>query len=408
MKARLSTGSKRPGATSSLPDHLIGRKALDELRARIQGAGISFAASEPDWDALRRSFQDERGLAEAASAELVHALERLWLLPFHRYDACAPLFLFFFAEFPSLEKRFHAQNDANGIILSAAFRVMTEMMLQGVALFPGEPHYIAGLLMAAIQSPVPGTRRHVLPIARLLATASEGHCGSNRHLAEDPDAIAIYEHLARRGRFEGVVASPHKYLTYVRQLEADPQFWKEWDELKTGFARLAFWDAGGIVRRSSLPEGNWRRDGLPNFKNPAERFQTIFDIFCWKWFLYGMERAEPRDKPLVQKIVYTFGPYGTALFIPGYWSFDANRDLDWKAISKLHKARGVPRQGEKLERNRAELMKQARRAQEADREAKKLKLRGDEWYRFIKKKVGLDPRTDNAQVRRLLCLRLTS
>ena len=154
--------------------------------------------------------------------------------------------------------------------------------------------------------------------------------------------------------------------------------------------------------RSPLSERNWERGGLPNFKNPAERFQTAFDVFCWKWFLYGMERAAPRDRPLVQKIICTFGPYGTTLFIPGYWSFDAARDLDWKALGKLHKARGVPRQGEKLEQNRAELQEQAKRAQAADREAKRQGLRGEKRYSFIKLNAGLDGRTDDAQLRKLL------
>jgi hypothetical protein len=386
----------------SLPPELISRAALDALRERLEAEGVPLPPAEPDWKALCRSLQDERGLTETAAGELARALERLWLLPFHRYDTCAPLLLFFHAELPALERRFHARRDADGTALCGALRVMAEMLLQGVAVFPGEPHYLAGQLMAALQSPVPESRRYVLPFARLLASATGDQCGGNRFLAEDPDAIAIHEHHARQGRYEGIVASAHKYAAYVRQLEGTPQFWREWDELKAEFPRLAFWDAAGIVRRSPLSERNWERGGLPNFKNPAERFQTAFDVFCWKWFLYGMERAEPRDRPLVQKIVCTFGPYGTTLFIPGYWSFDAARDLDWKALGKLHKARGVPRQGEKLEQNRAELQQQAKRAQAADREAKGQGLRGEKRYSFIKQKAGLSIDTDDAQVRRLL------
>ena len=386
----------------NLPPELISRAALDQLRARLKAEGVPLPVAEPDWKALCRSVQEDRGLTEAAAGELARALERLWLLPFHRYDTCAPLLLFSFADLPPLEKRFHTRRDADGTALCGAFRVMTEMLLQGVAIFPGEPHYLAGQLMAALQSPVPESRRYVLPFARLLASATGGQCGGNRFLAEDPDAIAIHEHHARQGRYEEIVASPHKYDAYVRQLDGTPQFWREWDELKTAFTRLAFWDAAGLVRRSPLSERNWERGGLPNFKNPAERFQTAFDVFCWKWFLYGMERAAPRDRPLVQKIIYTFGPYGTTLFIPGYWSFDANRDLDWKALGKLHKARGVPRQGEKLEQNRSELRKQVKRAQAADREAKKKGLRGEKRYSFIKQSAGLDMRTDDAQVRKLL------
>ena len=386
----------------SLPPELISREALDKLRARLKAEGVLLVTVEPNWKALLCSLKEDRGLTETAAGELTRALERLWLLPFHRYDTCAPLLLFFHAELPALERRFHARRDADGTALCGAFRVMTEILLQGVAVFPGEPHYLAGQLMAALQSPVPESRRYVLPFARLLATATGGQCGGNRFLADDPDAIAIHEHHARQGRYEGIVASAHKYDAYVRQLEGTPQFWREWGELKAAFTRLAFWDAAGIVRRSPLSERNWERGGLPNFKNPAERFQTAFDVFCWKWFLYGMERAAPCDRPLVQKIICTFGPYGTTLFIPGYWSFDAARDLDWKALGKLHKARGVPRQGEKLEQNRVELKEQAKHAQAADRDAKKLGLRGEQRYSFIKLKAGLDLRTDDAHIRKLL------
>lgn len=76
---------------------MISRVALDDLRARMKADGIPRSSAEPDWEALQRSLRDERGLTEAAAEELARALERLWLLPFHRYDTCAPVLLFFFA-----------------------------------------------------------------------------------------------------------------------------------------------------------------------------------------------------------------------------------------------------------------------------------------------------------------------
>jgi hypothetical protein len=393
------TRATRSQRQTTLPDHLISRRAIDELQAEMSEYGIDKEA-EPDWKKLQESFREKYRIGEARADELVRSLERLWLLPFHRYDTCAPFLLFFVAELPAVERRFNKENDRDGLLLCAAYRVMVEILLQGVAVFPGEPHYIAQQLKFAIESPALETRSFFMPLAKLLGAATPG--GRDRYLAKEPDVIAIHEHLGRRGRYDGVVLSEHKYKAYVREIEAIPQFWKEWQELKSAFPTVSFWDSFGIVRRSPLSERNWERGGLPNFKNPAERFQACFDIFCWKWFLYGMQRAEPRDRPLVQKIIYTFGPYGTILFIPGYWSFDAARDLDWKAISKLHKARGVPRQGEKLQRNRAELQQQIRRAHAADREAKRQGLRGEKRYSFIKQSSGLDMRTENAHVRRLL------
>ena len=52
------------------------------------------------------------------------------------------------------------------------------------------------------------------------------------------------------------------------------------------------------------------------------------------------------DEPLLMKPSVVFTPLGTQIFIPGYLSLDAKRDLDFKRINTLHKARGLPRQGE--------------------------------------------------------------
>lgn len=394
---------KRSRSPSVLPEVLVGRESLDGLRAQLKEQKIPTKANEPEWAGLRTSLSKQHGLEARHADEMVRALERLWLLPFHRYDTCAPVLLFLFTQLPGIEKAFRKEKDDDGLTLVAAFRVLSVIMLQGITLFPAEPHHVGLRLMAALSSPVHETRRAALPLARLLASARDGQCGFNRYLAKEPDGIALYEHTARHGGFENVVGSLHKFTNFSRKVAASSLFQREWQALKAEFKELHFWDAGGIVRRSPLPEGNWHRDeSVPHFKSVANRFQSAFDVFCWKWFLYGIQRAAPRDKPLVQKLTYSCGPFGTTIFIPGYWSFDASRDLDWKKISGLHKARGVERQGEKLDANHKQLIQQARRAQEADREAKRLALRGDARYGFIKMRSGLDARTDNAQVRRLL------
>jgi hypothetical protein len=79
----------------------------------------------------------------------------------------------------------------------------------------------------------------------------------------------------------------------------------------------------------------------------ADRFHAVFDVFCQRWHLYGMRG----DRPLLLKLTANLTPFGTMIFIPAYWSFDPKRDLNWRAITALHKARGVPRQGPKLRAN---------------------------------------------------------
>jgi hypothetical protein len=388
-------------SSAVLPGYLISRSALDNLRSQLSKTGIT-KANEPDWNRLRDSFAKKYGLSAAHADELVRGLERLWLLPFHRYEACAPHILFLFSALPKIESGFRRESDKRGLLFTKAYRVMAEMLLQGCAICPGEPHYLADHLKHAIESPVPEARADALPLARLLAPAVGGSCGNNRYQTKDPNIIAVYEHRALRGMSENVLATAYKFESYERRLRSTKEFWREWDELKATFKDYGFWDKYGIVRRTPIPEGNWQRERLPHFRNIPDRFQVAFDVFCWKWFLYGMKRAKPHDEPLAQKMSYAFTPYGTQIFIPGFWSIDVNRDFNWDEITRLHRARGVPRVGKKLDSNREELLEQAKCARDANREARRTGLRGDKRYAFIKARVGLDERTDDAQVRRLL------
>jgi len=147
-----------------------------------------------------------------------------------------------------------------------------------------------------------------------------------------------------------------------------------------------------------LPERNWQRPTHPDLSVTVERFQVAFDLFCWKWFLYGMRD----DDPLVEKLTYTLTPYGTQIFIPGYWNFDPARDINWNSVTRLHRARGLDKQGRKLAANRRDRATQVKRLRAADAEAKAQHLRGKTRYEFLKMKSGLALTTDDAQVRRLL------
>ena len=381
----------------------MGRSALDLLRKRLEDEQIETtrSESEPDWQKLRVSLSREHSLSEVQCDELTRALERLWLLPFRRYEACQDQVIFFYAQLPAIRQKVEAAEDRDGALLIQAFSLMIQLMLQGISLFPGHPDQMGAALMKAI--PQSNPKMHLLPIARMLVDSADGQWGANHYLAAAPEEIAIHEHFLRRGRNDDLVAdAQHKYENYCRELAETPLFWEEWTVLKLAFNKVKFWDRYGIVRRSPLPDSNWRRDSGPDYTKPEEAFQTAFDLFCCKWFLYGMQRSEPKDEPLVQKLCYNFGPYGTSIFIPGYWSLDPNRDLNWKAIQKLHRARGIVRQGEKLDNNRRELALQVKKAQEAAAEAKRRGIKGEFRYSYIKKKAGLAEGTDDAHVRRML------
>jgi hypothetical protein len=108
------------------------------------------------------------------------------------------------------------------------------------------------------------------------------------------------------------------------------------------------------------------------------------------------------DEPLVQKLAYSMNPYGTMIFIPGYWSFDPKRDLSWDKILRLHRARGIERQGPKLGAGRQQKSAQLKKLLAADATATSTKLKGQSRYSFLKEKAGLTQQTDDAQVRRML------
>lgn len=387
-----------------LPPSLISPETLAALRADLTAIDPDRVRrpNEPHWQALPAELSKRHNLDHDAARQLARALERLWLLPFQRYETCRPLLLFGFLQLPSHAERIRKKRDADGAILVRAFEILIEVMLQGKFAFPGDPVHLAGQVKSAIISRSASSRTNLLPLLRLLVSESDpdGHCGFNHYRCEDPNELALHEHKSRRGIYEGVLkrTGQLKMRAYERQLSKTPAFWREWRDLKRAFGRVDFVDARGIVRRSPIPERNWRRESPPQFKNPREAFQAAFDIFCWKWFLYGMEN----DKPLVHKPFYTFTPYGTQLFIPGYLSLDPHRDVDFPEFNRLHQARGVRRQGEKLGRNREERAAWIRRLRKANQEAMRDGLRGDKRWQHLKKAAGLHEQVTDNYIQKLL------
>ncbi|MEI6656632.1 MAG: hypothetical protein WCP45_17855 [Verrucomicrobiota bacterium] len=72
----------------------------------------------------------------------------------------------------------------------------------------------------------------------------------------------------------------------------------------------------------------------------------MLDFFCWEYYVWIIEDDQP--KLLKDSVVFT--PIGTQNSIPSYLSFDPKRDLDFGKVAKLHRARGVSRQGPGFQR----------------------------------------------------------
>ncbi|PYL08730.1 MAG: hypothetical protein DME33_06560 [Verrucomicrobia bacterium] len=211
-------------------------------------------------------------------------------------------------------------------------------------------------------------------------------------------AVSEHEHSVQYGNYEPLIRARHKYDNVERLLAEDPAFQAQWNAIKAHFDVKKFTDHKGIIRRRLVTERSMRDYWPVRWTKTADRFHAIFDVFCQRWHLYGMRG----DRPLLLKLTANLTPFGTMIFIPAYWSFDPKRDLNWRAITALNKARGVPKQGSKLSANQSAARSEAIRATQVRKEADALKLKGEARTLWMLQKLNRDLRTDERQLRRIL------
>ena len=319
--------------------------------------------------------------------------------PFADHAQLDELIAFRDGELDGYEAGFRRRRRKKMLRLCALFRCLLEMGCQGNSIHPSNPTWLAQRVRLAIT----GDRADVKtlePLLNLLVDASGERvlAGNNAAFAADLSMVLEGERERLTGSPEKAWKQDHKFTEYKRSLSVNREFKADWRMIKRSFDIKRFQDSKGLIRRSRLGERNWKPAEHPNLEQTSDRFRTAFDFFCWKWFVYAMRG----DEPLPEKLSYTITPFGTQIFIPGYWSFDKSRDLDWKRITALHNARGVQRQGQKLSENKRQKAAQIKRLAAANTEAKKRKLRGEARMEFLKKEAGLAPETDDRQVRRWL------
>ncbi|MGD0615965.1 MAG: hypothetical protein ABSA69_11045 [Verrucomicrobiota bacterium] len=213
------------------------------------------------------------------------------------------------------------------------------------------------------------------------------------------DVICAYEHLVSGGSYECLIKAQHKFNAREKRLLENQEFLADWKWIRRRFDISKHQGDNGVIRRRMIFERNFRPpDWDFSWKTAEAKFENVFDAFCHKWTLYGMER----DKPLLQKLSVTITPYGTMVVIPRFWSFDHIRDLEWREIMRLHNARKVPRQGAKLAANQAERRLLAKAARNCLAEAKRRGMKGEAKDYWVMEKAGLPPNTDPRQLRRLV------
>lgn len=304
-------------------------------------------------------------------------LDQLKKQAFHRFDWGADLVRRYLKERNSLSDELRNRADR-----------LYELFLAPITFWPFDLRFLLERLLNAAKS-----GRSIEPSLLLLIDLLP--------LQPSPETIrtfVLHEHHVQKGEYEHLVpAAASKFAAYEKLLRKDSAFIADWGKITSRFDVSLYEDAKKIIRRSMVPERNLRNSFNSSWKSKSDRFRAIFDTFCAKWNLYGMQDG----RPLLQKLSVNSTPYGTMIFIPNYWSLDPKRDLDWGKISRLHKARGQQRQGpllaEGLEQRRADLKK----LEEAEAKARKFGLRGDKRHEFLCLALGWDVRTDRKRLARL-------
>jgi len=210
-------------------------------------------------------------------------------------------------------------------------------------------------------------------------------------------AVADHEHHVHKGTYENLVKTQAKYSQNELAITTNPELRRQWTRIKTAFNVQAYRDHKGVIRRTMGTERNLRPSFSINSRRRDDLFRAVFDAFCLRWNLYGMQN----DEPLLLKFAVNLTPYGTMIHIPAYWSFDPKRDIRWDAIAKLHRIRVPGRQGAALAENLAQRMKDAEKLRRLDKEAFRLGLKGEKKHEFLCAGLGWDIRTSPKRLTRL-------
>lgn len=243
----------------------------------------------------------------------------------------------------------------------------------------------------------------IFAIAELAGTPEKREqCGFNTFAFRDAERLRGNAWLSRNGDYEEFLteSAQAKYEEYRQALNNSPEFSKDWEMLKALYPDYKKLGSEFVLHRRALPERGWARgQGSALEATPEEAFRSAFDLFCWKYYLWGIDLV--KDRPLLLKPSVNITPFGTQIFIPAYMSYDARRDFVHSRIAELHKAKGVRRQGKAFSTSRTESKELARRAKQLHTFGRQQGLRGNALLDFVAEKIAL-PEIDYRSLRRLL------
>jgi hypothetical protein len=218
---------------------------------------------------------------------------------------------------------------------------------------------------------------------------------------EVQEMVSENEHAMAVGDFNWCLtdSAQGKYAAAEKQVIADPALKADWEQFNRDHNVALYRNSAGIVRRRMDMERNFRtRESKFRWETDEDKFRVDFDVLCNLYSLHGFEG----EKPLLQKLCVYATPRGLTIELPRWWSLDFRRDLKMSDITRLLKAWGSLRQGEKMSVARVERTALQRRARHFAAAAEKQKLTGLALLAYVRDKVKMHPDTELRVVRRLL------
>jgi len=284
-------------------------------------------------------------------------------------------------------RRYHAATlNLNGAV-AQQLRTLYNWMFVPPTLWPFNVQDVLADCLTALEKGKHLNSRHRLLIDLLPEPPNETICA----------AVAGHELNVQKGAYENLVKTQAKYSQNEIAISTDPELRRQWSRIKAAFNVQAYCDHKGVIRRTMSAERNLRPSFSVNLRRREDVFHAMFDAFCLRWNLYGMQN----DEPLLLKLAVNITPYGTMIHIPAYWSFDPKRDIRWDAIARLHRARVPGRQGSALAEGLAERMLAAEKLSLLDKQALRLGLKGERKHEFLCNGLGWDSRTSPKRLSRL-------
>ena len=320
--------------------------------------------------------------------------EELLNMPFSE-ERDLPLLKFLFLNLPKILDKRRSEYVWN---LANAYAFFCLNFWQARTTFIAFPETYAELLKDALTEKEDIYSPKIRAIVEILAdTLPDGQCGFNSFKFKNVEPIREAQDIVFKGRYEDFLSDVGraKYEEFEQKILDSEEFKRDWELIKLLYPEETKVD--GKLRRKLLNERGWTQDDGVSFESSKSEFDAIFELFCWKYYLWAMDG----DKPYIMKPSVNITPLGTQIFIPSYISYDAKRDFNHAKISRLHKAKGTQKQGVAFTESRIRLAKLKKLAFEAETEGRKNNLKGDKLLDFIANAIGR-PNMDFRSIRKLL------